>query len=111
MAYRILSAAIVACLATAGASAQTTTATSETRCSRDAWTHVYHCRSEYDSPYSNTTTYCASGRGGASCDTETVRKPQPKVRLPDPPYVPPPQPTAERDPRYGVQVMRGMPER
>jgi hypothetical protein len=80
MAYRILSAAIVACLAglaAADASAQTTS-TYHSGCSRDKWTGAYNCRAEYDSPYSNTTTYCTSGRNGRSCETETVRKPQPR---------------------------------
>jgi hypothetical protein len=101
MAYRILSAAIVACLAglaVVPASAQTT-ATSQTHCARDKWTRAYNCRHEYDSRYSNTTTWCTSGRRGRHCETETISKTVPKLGVaPDPaprPYTPPPQGTVD----------------
>ena len=110
MASRILSLALLACLAggaIAPASAETTTATSETRCSRDKWSGVYRCHSEYDSPYSNITGIAPPG--GRHCETDVKLKPQPTPRLPDPPYAPPPRPTVERDPTTGVAVMRGLP--
>jgi hypothetical protein len=113
MASRILSLALLACLAggaIAPASAETTTATSETRCSRDKWSGVYRCHSEYDSPYSNITRHCTSGGpNGRHCETDVRLKPQPTPRVPDPPYAPPPLPTVERDPTTGVAVMRGLP--
>jgi len=104
MATRILSAALVACLAGFAAAAPASAdSTYESNCSRDKWSKVYKCWSEYDSPYSHSTTDCYGGH----CDTRTESKPQPKIVIPEPPrpYTPP---TAVRDPYTGVEVMRGM---
>jgi len=92
MAPRILSSlALLACLAGITAAPASADSTYERNCSRDSWSHVYRCWSEYDSPYSNSSTYCSGGH----CDTKTIWKPQPK----------PPEPIVQ-DPRSS-RIMDG----
>jgi len=78
MAYRILTAALVACLAGFAAAPASADSTYESNCSRDKWSKVYKCWSEYDSPYSHSTTDCSGG----NCYTVSRSKPQPKAPEP-----------------------------
>jgi len=79
MATRILSAALIACLAGLAAAPASADSTYERRCSRDKWSGVYKCWSEYDSQYSHSSTDCSGGH----CYTKTESKPQPAPRIPD----------------------------
>jgi len=85
MAYRVLSAAVFACLAglsAAASAAETTTATSQTR----IYGYRGHYESEhtYDGKYSTQTTRCAWSRGSHVCETETASKRQPAPIVQDP---------------------------
>jgi len=81
MAYRILSVAILACLAGLAAAPASAQSTYESRCSRDKWSGVYRCWADYSSPYSSSSTYCTSGRDGVRCDTSSGPKWQPPAHV------------------------------
>jgi len=83
MAYRILSAAVVACLAgLSAAPASAGTVTSQTDCYR-VGRGAYECTSKTESARSETTTRCFSTRGNTDCNTETTEKKRdPTARIP-----------------------------
>jgi|KBSMisStaDraftv2_1062788.scaffolds.fasta_scaffold94830_2 hypothetical protein len=93
MAPRILSLALLACLAglAAAPAYADSVATYERQCSRDKWSGVYRCWADYNSPYSSSSTYCSGGH----CDTTVRLKAQPK----------PPEPIVQ-DPRSS-RIMDG----
>jgi hypothetical protein len=71
------------------------------------WEHGrYLCAAEYKSPYSTVTTECAfESNGPSKCETTAKRRPPPE------PPRPVLAPTAHKDGRTGIVIMRGMPDR
>jgi hypothetical protein len=82
MASRILSLALLACLAGFGADASAGSNTSyERRCYPS--NYGMQCRYEYESARSITTTRCASNLYQSKCRTETITKDPSATRIMD----------------------------
>lgn len=81
MAYRILTAALFACLAGLSAAPASAESSYQRSCYRSS--NGLQCKYEYESDRSTTTTRCASSLYQSKCRTETVEKDRSTSRIMD----------------------------